>query len=148
VYIFIYSCVRVYIDMSRKMRLTFKNHLYATRLLNNVVNGKWTTTHYTRKPREQDPRWKDIDMKRDSDEYDVLIVGGGPSGMSAAIRLKQLASEHNKGNYLDGIKGGKGRRTKSTKNLETAIRFFHTRLFLFRVLVGSRRPTQIYKKII
>ncbi len=30
-------------------------------------------------------------MERESMEFDVLIVGGGPSGLAAAIRLKQLA---------------------------------------------------------
>ena len=35
----------------------------------------------------------DVDMSREAEECDVLIVGAGPAGLSAAIRLKQLSEE-------------------------------------------------------
>jgi electron-transferring-flavoprotein dehydrogenase len=35
-------------------------------------------------------------IERESDQVDVCIVGGGPAGLSAAIRIKQLAARDNR----------------------------------------------------
>ena len=44
--------------------------------------------------------------EREAMEFDVVIVGGGPAGLSAAIRLKQLNARNG------GLPGGKRRRDR------------------------------------
>jgi len=69
-----------------------KAHLH--RALNTTSRCQAVTTHYTVVDRATDERWEDIDMERFSDETDVLIVGGGPAGLTTAIKVRQLMVEN------------------------------------------------------
>ena len=60
------------------------------------ISSRWR--RYSQVVEGQEGAKIDMDnLERVSDEVDVCIVGGGPSGLSAAIKLRQLAIEAGQG---------------------------------------------------
>ncbi|KAJ5290382.1 Vacuolar protein sorting-associated protein 4 [Penicillium atrosanguineum] len=68
----------------RLIRRTTPFTTLQTRAFSQSVSRRFTDENGNFDPRSID---------RESDEVDVCIVGGGPAGLAAAIRLKQLANE-------------------------------------------------------
>jgi len=67
----------------------------ASRLPTHFLHGqrRAIATAQRRHFAELDESFDPKSIDRETDEVDVCIVGGGPAGLSAAIRLKQIANE-------------------------------------------------------
>lgn len=73
------------LNMLRTLRVSSRRNANKCRSHRNL--------HFTPSRRERE-KFDPTQIERASDDVDVCIVGGGPAGLSAAIRLKQLEQEH------------------------------------------------------
>ncbi|KAK0742447.1 hypothetical protein B0T21DRAFT_328237 [Apiosordaria backusii] len=77
---------------SRLQRPNLSPTAYAGALRRAAALPTTSTRLYSSAAAEEDT-FDPASIDRESDEVDVCIIGGGPAGLSAAIRLKQLANE-------------------------------------------------------
>ncbi|EGG16061.1 electron transfer flavoprotein-ubiquinone oxidoreductase [Cavenderia fasciculata] len=81
--------------MLRFQRVLNNNNISKT-VLNSFIKPSTTTVYYNNNRGFSTSSSNEDLGPRDSDQFDVVIVGAGPSGLSAAIRIKQLCQEQGK----------------------------------------------------
>lgn len=65
-----------------------------------LLSSQRTLKSYAPRLNSDRPLYDPTTVERDGDDVDVCIVGAGPAGLSAAIRLKQLEKEKGNGREL------------------------------------------------
>jgi electron-transferring-flavoprotein dehydrogenase len=74
--------------VEKPFRSLNNNAMYGSAIVSEQVrNFTWNSLL------KQEKKSGESEIERESIEFDVLIVGAGPSGLAAAIKLKQLAKE-------------------------------------------------------
>ena len=74
------------------LRQSTRHGCLRQRVIGGVLKARGFHLSAAAREREFDPRT----IEQESDDVDVCIVGGGPAGLSAAIRLKQLAAKQDR----------------------------------------------------
>lgn len=108
-----------------------------SRPLNLLKRQRKRLLHSSRTSWAEREKFNPANVERAEDEVDVCIVGAGPAGLSAAIRLKQLEQE--KGREIRVVVLEKGSEVGEQEAV-SLVRHKISLIFLLEVLISCLAP--------